>query len=265
MKYLSKSALLAAMLASAFTATSTAYANEAAEPASEHTVAYNIGLFSQYIFRGITQTREDPALQGGVDYTHASGFYAGAWGSNISWLNDGDYYKSSSVEIDVYGGFANTIGDTGISYNVGVWQYIFPGTKNPGTKKAETTEIYGSLTYGWLTGKVSAVVSDGAFGYDNADGTTYSELNLNVPLPFGKGYTAVAHVGYADFTGKSGTTSNSDYDYTDWKLGLTKAFDNGVSLGGYYTSVDAKSTYVSDASGQNLVKDQFTVFVQKTF
>ena len=116
-----------------------------------------------------------------------------------------------------------------------------------------------------MQGKVSAVVSDGAFGFDNADGTTYSELNLNVPLPWGKGYTALAHVAYQDFTGSTGTVSNSDYDYTDWKLGLTKAFDNGVNVGGYYTSVDAKKTFVPDASGQNLVKDQFTVFVQKTF
>lgn len=264
MKFLSKPTMLAVMLASAFTASSTAYAAEAEkEAASEHTVAYNIGLFSQYIFRGLTQTREDPALQGGVDYTHASGFYAGAWGSNISWLNDANSYKSSSVELDVYGGYANTIGETGISYNVGLWQYIFPGTKNPGIKKAETTEIYGSLTYGWLTGKVSVVVSDGAFGYDNADGTTYSELNLNVP--FGTGYTAIAHYGYQDFTGKSGDVSNSRFDFADWKIGLTKAFTNGVSIGGYYTDTDAKKSVFTDASGQHLGKDQFTVFVQKTF
>jgi uncharacterized protein (TIGR02001 family) len=258
-------AVLSALSVPTITMAEEAAPAAAAEPASPHAVAYNVGLYSQYIFRGLTQTREDPALQGGVDYAHASGFYAGAWGSNISWLSDADAYKSSSLELDVYGGYANTIGETGISYNVGLLQYIYPGRKNPGFKKAETTEVYGGLTYGWLNGKVSAVVSDGAFGFDNADGTTYSELNLNVPLPFGSGYTAIAHVGYQDFTGKTAGTSNSNYDYTDWKLGLTKAFDNGVNIGGYYTSVDAKSTFVADASGQNLVKDQFTVFVQKTF
>lgn len=235
----------------------------AAAPASPHTIAYNVGLYSQYIFRGLTQTREDPALQGGVDYTHASGFYVGAWGSNISWLSDGDYYRSSSLELDLYGGYANTIGDTGIGYNVGLLQYIYPGSKNPGVKKAETTEIYGSLSYGWLSGKVSAVVSDGAFGYDDADGTTYSELNLNVP--FGAGFTALAHYGYQDFTGKTNGTSNSRYDYADWKIGLTKAFANGVNVGGYYTDTDAKKSVFTDVSGQHLGKDQFTVFVQKTF
>ena len=114
-----------------------------------------------------------------------------------------------------------------------------------------------------LTAKVSAVVSDGAFTYDDADGTTYTELNLNVP--FADGYTAIAHVAYQDFTGRTGETSNSKYDYTDWKLGLTKAFANGVNVGGYYTGTDGKKDVFTDLSGQNLAKDQFTVFVQKTF
>ncbi len=52
------------------------------------TVAYNVGLYSQYIFRGLTQTDRGPAVQGGVDLTHSSGFYLGAWASNISWLRD---------------------------------------------------------------------------------------------------------------------------------------------------------------------------------
>lgn len=261
-----RKSLLSLAVLTALSLPTVTIAAEAAAPASPHTVSYNVGLFSQYIFRGLTQTREDLALQGGVDYANTNGFYLGAWGSNISWLTDANLYDSSSLELDIYGGYANTIGDTGIGYNVGLLQYIYPGKKSGTTKKGETTEVYGSLSYGWLTGKVSVVTSDGAFTYDNADGTSYTELNMNAPLAFlGTGYTAIAHIGYQDFTGKTGTTSNSDFDYTDWKLGLTKAFEGGVNVGGYYTSVDAKTTYVPDASGQNLVKDQFTVFVQKTF
>lgn len=261
-----RKSLLSLAVLTALSLPTVTIAAEAAAPASPHAVTYNVGLFSQYIFRGLTQTREDPALQGGVDYAHTSGFYLGAWGSNISWLTDADVYKSSSLELDLYGGYASTIGDTGIGYNVGALQYYYPGRRIGSNKRAETTEVYGSLSYGWLSGKLSAVVSDGAFGYDNADGTTYSELNLNAPLAFlGTGYTAIAHIGYQDFTGSNNGTSNSDFDYTDWKLGLTKAFDGGVNVGGYFTSVAAKTTYVPDASGQNLVKDQFTFFVQKTF
>src|SRR5215210_5001131 len=57
-------------------------------PTPEHTLTGNIGVFSQYIFRGLTQTDKDPALQGGFDYSHRSGFYVGTWASNISWLKE---------------------------------------------------------------------------------------------------------------------------------------------------------------------------------
>jgi uncharacterized protein (TIGR02001 family) len=256
-----KSLLLAAVIGT-FSATNVAFAEEAAPaaaPESPHSFSYNLGLYSQYIFRGLTQTAEEPALQGGVDYAHASGFYAGVWGSNISWLEDGDYYDNSSLEVDIYGGFASEIGETGIAYNVGVLQYLYPGDKKSGVKAAETTELYASLGYGWVTGKVSVVVSDGAFGFDNADGTTYSELNADIPLPYG--LTASAHIGYQDFSGKG----NSTFDYTDWKIGLSKAWDNGVKVGGFYTDTDGDKDDFTDASGQNIAKEQFTFFVQKTF
>ena len=61
-------------------------------------------LTSDYLFRGITQTNEKPALQGGIEWAHDSGFYAGAWGSSISWLSDSDPAVSSSVELDGFVG-----------------------------------------------------------------------------------------------------------------------------------------------------------------
>jgi len=261
-----KSLILAAVIGT-FAASNVAIADEAATaaPESPHSFSYNIGLYSQYMFRGLTQTGEEPALQGGVDYTHSSGFYAGAWASNISWLEDAGSYENSSLEVDIYGGYAAEIGETGIGYDVGLLQYLYPGSSNSGVKDAETTEIYGSLSYGWVSGKVSVVVSDGAFGYDNADGSTYSELNADIPLPW-YGLTASAHIGYSDFTGKTNGTSNSNFDYTDWKLGLAKAWDNGVEVGGFYTATDTKGkTRWTDASGQHLAKDQFGVYVSKSF
>lgn len=255
-----KSLLLAAVIGT-FAASNVAIAEEAA-PAVEspHSFSYNLGLYSQYIFRGLTQTAEEAALQGGVDYSHSSGFYAGAWASNVSWLEDAGAYENSSLEVDVYGGYAAEIGETGIAYNVGLLQYLYPGSTNSGFKSAETTEIYGSLGYGWVVGKVSVVVSDGAFGLDDADGTTYSELNATIPLPW-YGLVASAHVGYQNFTG----SGNSTFDYTDWKLGLTKSWDNGVNLGLAYTDTDGDKDDFTDASGQNIAKEQLTVFVQKTF
>ncbi len=232
----------------------------AAEPASPHTFAYNVGLFSQYIFRGLTQTGEEAALQGGVDYSHASGLYAGAWASNISWLEDAAAYKNSSLELDLYGGYRNTIGDTGIGYDVGLLQYVYPGDKNPGVKSAETTEVYGSLSYKWVSAKLSVVASDGAWGFRNADGTWYADISANIPIA-DTGMTANLHVGRQDFSG----SGNDVFNYTDWKIGATKSWSNGVNVGGYYTDTNAKKVVWTDSSGQFLGDKQFTVFIQKTF
>lgn len=259
-----KSILLIALLGAGFVTPGMALAEEAAaapaaaEPASPHTVTYNVGLFSQYIWRGMTQTDEAAALQGGVDYAHASGFYAGAWASNVSWTTDGGapYMDSNSLELDVYAGFAGSIGETGLGYNVGVLQYIYPGTGASGAVDTDATEIYGGLSYNWVNAKYSYTVSDEAWGFDDADGTWYLEANADVPIGE-TGLTVNLHVGQFEFEG----SGNDDYDYVDWKVGLTKAWDNGVKLGAYYTDNDADD----DFWVQELADEQFTVFVQKLF
>ena len=244
------------------TAVFAADAAPAAAPAPAYTISYNVGLFSQYIFRGLTQTDEKPAIQGGVDFTHSSGFYLGAWGSNISWLEDGGYYDNSSLELDIYGGYANSIGDLG--YNVGVLQYIYPGNDISDTYvNAETTEVYGALSYKWLQAKVSVVVSDGAFANKNSDGTYYAELNANIPLA-DSGVTANLHVGRQEYNGSLDGVSNDVYSYTDWKVGATKSFANGVNVGAYYSDSNAKDAGYT-LLGKNIGDSTFTAFVQKTF
>lgn len=243
-----------------------------AAPVSPHTVTYNIGLYSQYIFRGLTQTDGKPALQGGVDYSHASGFYIGTWASNISWLEDGGNYDSSSLELDVYGGFRNAIGDTAIGYDVGLLNYIYPGDKanaaglgknNPGFTDPYTLEAYAALSYKWLQAKVSYGLTD-IFGTENSDGSYYAELNANIPIGEA-GLTANLHYGYQDYKGRVGGVSNDSlYTYSDWKAGLTKSWANGVNVGAFYTGTNAKDvgyTY----RGDNIGDDTVTVFVQKTF
>lgn len=260
-----KSLLLAAVVGT-FAAPAAVMAEEtAAAETSPHTFTYNIGLYSQYIFRGLTQTAHEPALQGGVDYSHSSGFYLGTWGSNVSWVNDGNYKQDSSLEWDLYGGYRNTLGDSGIAYDVGILQYFYPGKKVSGVQNPDTTEVYGALSWKWFTFKDSYVVSDGAFGVDDGRGSNYADLSM--VYPFGEtGYSLLAHVGYQYFDGKaSGATVDNDkaYTYTDWKLGLNKAWDNGVNVGGYYTGSDTDDAWKLD--GKNLGKDTFTVYVQKTF
>lgn len=230
--------------------------SHAEEPASPHSISYNVGLYSQYIFRGLTQTDSAPALQGGVDYAHDSGFYIGAWGSNISWLSDADAYDSSSIEIDVYGGYGSEFGETGIGYDVGILQYFYPGDRLSGTNNAETTELYAGLSYGWASAKYSYAISD-TFGFDDSEGSWYAEIGVDIPVG-DTGLTVSAHYGRQEFDG----SGNDASDYTDWKLGLAKAWDNGVEVGGYYT--DTNNAFEVD--GHDDVGDsEFTVYVSKSF
>lgn len=253
-----KSLMMAALLGT-FAVPVAVMAEEVAEPASPHTISYNVGLYSQYIFRGLTQTAENAALQGGVDYSHSSGFYVGLWGSNISWLEDFGAYKESSLELDIYGGYKGGIGETGITYDVGLLQYYYPGHKLTGFANANTTEVYGAVGYKWVTAKYSYALTN-AFGVVDSDGASYTELNAAIPI-LDTGLTAIAHVGRQEFEG----TGNGIADYSDWKLGLTKSWANGINVGGYYTDTDADKGFYTPAGGEFIGKEQFTAFVQKTF
>ena len=261
-------------LAAAALSSGLAQAQAPAAPASPHTLTGNFGFFSQYIFRGLTQTNRDPAAQGGFDYSHASGFYAGTWASNISWLRDGAppaYSAGGSLEWDFYGGYKNTIGKTDFGYDVGLLYYWYPGTVTSGFVKADTLEIYGALSWKWLSAKLSYAISDDVFGVANADGTYYVDLTASVPL--GKtGLTLIAHYGMQEFSGNTGAFDNdANASYKDWKLGVNYALPKDFTIGAFYTDTDMtamqKTFYTTPAgAGSRFVgKETFTVFIQKTF
>jgi uncharacterized protein (TIGR02001 family) len=269
----------------------------AADAAPGVTVAYNVGLYSQYIFRGLTQTDRGPAVQGGVDLTHSSGFYLGAWASNISWLRDTNnaytttppsspYSEGGRLEVDIYGGYRYTFAN-GVGIDLGALQYLYPGSKSSGGggnwASAYTTELYGALSYGWVQAKISSVVSDSAWtvgkytgstgGSKDARGTYYAELNATIPVSdligakdgFASGITGIAHIARQEFdAGKD----NDIYSYSDYKLGLQKSFSegalNGVNLGGYWTYANTKDS-VWTLNNRNIGDSTGTVFVQKTF
>jgi uncharacterized protein (TIGR02001 family) len=245
---------------------------QAAEPASPHTITGNVGIFSQYIFRGLTQTDTSPALQGGLDYAHSGGFYAGTWGSNISWIRDYGFYQGgASLELDIYGGYKGTIGKSDFGYDVGLLYYWYPGEKVPGATKADTLEVYGALSWKWLSAKLSYVISDEAFGVANADGTYYLDLTATYPIPNSK-LTLIGHYGIQKFKGSTGTFDNdANASYEDWKIGLNYSLPKDFTVGVFYTdtSMDATQTafYTTPTKpgGRELGKGTATIFVQKTF
>lgn len=252
-----------------------------AADASPHTLTGNVGLYSQYIFRGLAQTDRDPAVQGGFDYSHSSGLYAGTWASNISWLQDsGAYTSGGSVEWDFYGGIKGSIGKSDFSYDAGLLYYYYPGNTAPGAPRADTLEAYGALGWKWLSGKFSVNLKDQTFAVRDSRGTWYLDLTATVPLgEFSKpleGLSFIAHYGRQKYSGTDarnvfGRSNDNLFSYNDYKLGLSYALPKDFTIGAYYTDTSGANRlgYGSVAEGgvfpRNIAKSTGTVYIQKTF
>jgi uncharacterized protein (TIGR02001 family) len=250
-------------------ASATPAAPAAAAPAPDWSITANVGLFSEYIFRGITQTAGKPAVQGGFDLGHSSGFYAGTWASNISWLQDFGAYSRSSLEWDFYGGFKHNIGDSDFFYDVGGYYYYYPGTRVAGAANADTFEVYGALGWKWVSAKLSYATTN-YFGTkptgQDTDGTYY--IDVSAAYPFGdSGVSLLAHYGYLDVNNDG--SGNTKAGYSDWKIGVSYVVPEGMlkgtEIGAYYTDSDANSAFYTDLTGYDTSKGRGVVYVKKTF
>ena len=234
-----------------------------AAPEPNYTFTGNVGIYSQYVFRGVSQTNEKPALQGGLDLAHKSGLYVGTWGSNISWLSDGNPNVSSSLEWDIYGGYKGTLyGDFG--YDVGLLYYYYPGTfPGGGYTKPNTLEGYAGLTWKFLSVKYSYSLDSKTFGVPNSRGSDYIDLTANYDLVdkvndyIGK-VTLTGHVGHQRYK------HSNALNYTDWKVGAS-AEVLGVTAGLFVTGTDANDSLYTNAFGKRIADTQVVGFVQKTF
>jgi len=218
----------------------------AAAPASPHTFTGNAGLFSDYRFRGISQTFKQPAFQGGVDYSHESGVYLGNWNSNV---NSGAGFPGGNLEMDFYGGWKKTWGDWGL--DLGAIYYYYPGTDanatnfaaNPKTGQTHTgrvhnTEVYVGGSWKWLSLKYNHAISD----YFSLPGTKNSNyLDLSATYDLGDGWGIVGHVGSFKLKNWSTGTDATKGNYTDWKIGVTKDL-SGWMLGASYIDTSAKGS-----------------------
>jgi len=233
-----RKSLLAAAVAGALSLPSLVMA-QAAAPASPHTFTGNVGITSEYLYRGIAQTRGKPALQGGFDYAHASGLYAGVWATNVSWIGDAVPGASASLEVDIYGGYKGTFGSSDWGYDVGVLTYNYPGTGKTVTGvqelKQDTTELYGAVSYKWLTLKYSqsttALFGWAKFGQplnSKTNGSGYLELNAAYDL--GDGWGINGHIGHQKIKG------NGPASYSDYKIGVSKDLGVGVVSVAYSTT-----------------------------
>ena len=276
MKTTTKSVLLASLLVSTFGMMSAAHAADAAvtapaaEAASPHTFTSNIGFFTDYVFRGVSYGRERGAVQGGFDYAHASGLYAGVWATNV----EKDALYGNTVELDLYGGYLHQI-NPDLALNVGFLQFYYPNNiKSSGGGSANTTELNAAVTYKWLTLKHSYAVTD-FFGYNettmanygltgtgNTKGSGYTELNFNYKLP-------VQDINLALHVGHQRVENYKALNYTDYLIGFNKDFAVGASTG-WNGGVNFTTTNADDAiyvygSGYKTADTKVVGFIKRTF
>ncbi|NIA57281.1 hypothetical protein HAV22_27025 [Massilia sp. TW-1] len=229
----------------------------AQETQPDNSVTFNAAVTSDYRYRGISQTRLQPALQGGADYTHnPTGLYAGTWLSTIKWTKDAG--GGGDVEWDLYAGKRGQLG-ADVSYDAGVLAYVYPsnGLKDvPGAADADTTEVYGQLGYGPAYAKYSLALTN-LFGYVDSRHSGYLDVGANVDL--GGGFTLNLHAGRQD------VRHHDAASYTDYKAGVTK--DVGIaSLSVAFVGTNADETaYASPANGKFLGKKALVVGASKTF
>lgn len=236
----------ASMLVLANLALEMAYAEET-KPDNE--ISYNAALTTDYRYRGLSQSRLDPALQGGADFVNnPTGLYAGIWLSSIKWTHDlgGD----GNIEWDIYGGKKGQITEA-VSYDVGGLYYFYPS--NGLSPNANTFEVYGQIGAGPAYVKYSHATSN-LFGTADSKGSGYLDIGANVEVM--PGLTLNLHAGHQK------VAHNSQYSYHDFKVGVTK--DLGFATVALAAIKANTSSYLSP-SGRNLGKTGLVLSASKTF
>jgi uncharacterized protein (TIGR02001 family) len=218
-------------------------------------LAFNVGAVSDYRYRGISQSRLKPALQGGVDYTKGP-FYVGAWASTIKWIKD--FGGDSNAELDVYGGYKGELGKD-LTFDVGALRYQY--VRNHLSPSPNTTELYGALTYGITTVKYSHSVTN-LFGFGESKNSNYIEAAAGFDV--GGGFSVTPHLGYQR------VAKNSDFSYWDYSVTVSKEVIPGLGLTAAIVGTDTKTiggtdAYASPANGKDLGRFGLVVGAKYSF
>ncbi|HEU5337914.1 MAG TPA: TorF family putative porin [Sulfuricaulis sp.] len=196
-------------------------------------VSGNVALTTNYVWRGVSQSAENPALQGGFDYEHDKGFYLGTWASGLNWGNDavtsadGD---GASIEVDLYGGYKFKAGP--IDMDVGFIHYMYPGANS--SLDYDFTELYVGGGYGPFSLKYSH-----ASDYQGTTSKSGTYLDAAVSLELPEGFGLGLHVGKS---GGDGVQAAFGKKYTDYKVSVSK------DIGGFGFELAYTDTNLSGAS-----------------
>jgi uncharacterized protein (TIGR02001 family) len=274
-----KTYLTLSAIALAAAATLSSGAVMAADPAPAEipaiTITPNIGIVSDYLFRGISQNNKQAALQGGIDVAFKEGFYVGTWASQVSKWTAGP--KGDGYELDLYGGYKTEV--SGVGVDVGVITYNYPGSKSGDENGlnyfANTQEAYVGLAYGPATFKTSYVLGKNYFASTldgkSARGTIYYDLTLAQEIA--PKLTASVHAGYTSYKESARSSVAGDFSYSDYNVGLTYDYE-GFLLGAkyYFNNTKADTENYASATGSaygngkaNLYKNTLVFSVLKAF
>jgi len=202
---------------------------------SDWSTSANVALTSDYKFRGISQSDESAAIQGGFDLTHSSGFYIGTWGSSVDFDTNGDGLDGS-LELDYYLGYGASINDDW-SYDVGVLYYDYPG--DDGDLEGDYVEVYGSVSWKDLT--VGVNYSDDYYAETDEFWYLYADYSFGLPYDI----SLDLHVGYNMLEEDGGFLATDEDAYTDYSIGFTKGF-MGVDFSIAYVGTDLDEEDVFD-------------------
>lgn len=263
----------------------TAAPSDTEDSETQWTVPVSIGVVSDYIFRGQSQTWGDPAVQFSVEAQHQSGFYAGFFASNVS----SNWLPGAQAETDIYGGYREKVSED-FGYDLGVIYYGYPGANwndsvfqgFNASNRLDTAELYGSVSYKWLTFKAGTTLTEyfgwstnnsprhgGFFGDPNAGVTGNTRgsyfVELNAAYDLGEGWSLNGQVGHQTIRSSVGL------GIAYYKAGVTKSFDDGWSISAFESissNPDAYKNFVSvdnGSSSSDIAKNKFVVGVTKSF
>jgi uncharacterized protein (TIGR02001 family) len=234
----------------------------AAAPAEtpEHSFTGKAALFTEYEYRGISQTSEKPAVQLNLDYAHKSGLYIGTFLSNIKWLKDtaqvNGFNTSANLEWDIYGGYKFEVVKD-VTLDVGYLRYEYPSSSEF-SPKPNTDEVYIGASYGPVSAKYSYSFNN-TFGVPNSKGSDYIEVDYNQPI------TMVSEkLTFNGVLGHQSYKHNNALAYTVWKAGATWDFGGGWNAGGYVKGTDAEHDLYT-VKGKDWSKTRLVAFVTYSF
>jgi len=214
--------------------------------AGVHAASYtgNVAVATDYVFRGVSQTLERPAIQGGFDATFDSGIYAGIWASNVNFNTD------ASTEMDYYGGFSGTFGCTSCSYKIGFIYYDYDGDPGLDYIEGAASVTYGGLTVGLnYSPEYLGDLTTDTFGDEVEFYYPYANYSYALPADF----TLALHVAM-NIMSEDGVFEPEEDEYTEWSVGVSRSFEEigGITLGLTYwdTTIDELYGYSDDADAR---------------